>query len=350
MPTRRDMFAYLGAGLAAGLGKASVPRVAQALATTQQSAVGDPHTVALDDLHALVEHYKRTFRIAPPTALHDELLAVRMHAGSLLDCDASSRRRPDLVLTVGWRSSLLALVTHDLGDRAATLVWCADAERRSQEAGYPELAGWIAQIRLLMSFYDGRAPDAVVHARRGQQSALFGTVAHAQLIAQEMRAWALLGDAGEVANARRRAEKAISRLPADTPRHGTFSISLTEDPPYTATSLLLLGRHKEAVTATERVMDAFYSQHDANGIDAHPSGFARTYLVLALAYAGCRQVDEACAAGTKALSSARIVWSVTTLARRVDQTLTREFPDTAEARNFHERCVTLLRPSADGYQ
>jgi hypothetical protein len=65
VPTRRDVCGYLGAGLAVGLGRVAVPRVAQALAVTQQADAGDPDTPALDDLHALVKHYKQTFRVAP---------------------------------------------------------------------------------------------------------------------------------------------------------------------------------------------------------------------------------------------------------------------------------------------
>jgi len=157
-----------------------------------------------------------------------------------------------------------------------------------------------------------------------------------------MRAWALLGDAGEVARTRRRAEKAIARLPADAPRHGTFSISLAEDPPYTATSLLLLDQFQEAAKATQRVIDAFYGPRNVDGMDAHPSGFARTYLILALARAGLRDLDGAYAAGTVALRASRIVWPVTILARKVDRTLTREFPNAVEAHDFHEQYTAVI--------
>ena len=73
-----------------------------------------------------------------------------------------------------------------------------------------------------MSFYDGQAHEAVSHARRGQQVTPLGTVAHAKLVAQEMRAWALLGErqADMVSRTRRRADEAIARLPADVAKQG----------------------------------------------------------------------------------------------------------------------------------
>jgi hypothetical protein len=253
------------------------------------------------------------------------------------------------VVVAGWLSNLLALVTHDLDDRAASLVWCADAERRSRDACYPELGGWAAHTRVLMSFYDGQVHETVTQAQRGQTLAPLGTVAHAKLVAQEMRAWALIGNSDKVSNTRWRAEKAIAKLPPDTPTQGTFSISLADDPPYTATSLLLLGRHKDAVEATRRVIATFFGSC-AGGRGEHPSGFARTYLILALALAGLGKLDEAYAAGSVALETPRLVWPVAVLAGKLDRKLMRDFTDTAEVCAYHERYVAALRqnPSVGG--
>lgn len=325
-----------------------LPRVVRALEVTQQAAVSD--LAAVEDLNTVVEHYKRILRSTPPSELYDEILGVRVHAGTLLDGTRAANDRPDLVVVAGWLSNLLALVTHDLHDRAASLVWCADAERRSREACCPELGGWAAHTRVLMSFYEGQAREAVTHAQWGQQLAPLGTVAHAKLVAQEMRAWALIGNSDKVSRTRWRAEEAIAELPPDTPTQGTFSISLADDPPYTATSLLLLGRYKEAEEATRRVIATFYGPCAGEGRGEHPSGFARTYLILALALAGLGKVDEAYAAGSAALETPRLVWPVAVLASKLDRKLMRDFTDTPEACSYHERYVVALQenPSVGG--
>ena len=154
----------------------------------------------------------------------------------------------------------------------------------------------------------------------------------------------------KVSSTRWRAEKAIAKLPPYTPTQGTFSISLADDPPYTATSLLLLGRHKEAVEATRRVIATFYGSFAGEGHGEHPSGFARTYLILALALAGLGKLDEAYAAGRVALEAPRLVWPVAVLAGKLDRKLMRDFTDTAEACAYHERYVAALRqnPSVGG--
>ncbi|MGH3822945.1 MAG: hypothetical protein ACRDRA_08960 [Pseudonocardiaceae bacterium] len=325
-----------------------VPRVVRALEVTRHAAVSE--LAALEDLDTVVEHYKQTFRNTPPSELYDEILRVRIHAGSLLDGTRAANNHSDLVVAAGWLSNLLALLTHDLHDRAASLVWCADAERYSREARYPELGGWAAQTRVLMSFYDGQAREAVTHAQRGQQLAPLGTVVHAKLVAQEMRAWALIGNSDKVSSTRWRAEKAIAKLPPGTPTRGAFSISLADDPPYTATSLLLLGRYREAEEATRRVIATFYGSGTDEGRREHPSGFARTHLILALALAGLGKLDEAYAAGSVALEAPRLVWPVAVLAGKLDRTLTRDFTATAEACSYHEQYVAAMQqnPSVSG--
>ncbi|MBV9447291.1 MAG: hypothetical protein JO345_15520 [Streptosporangiaceae bacterium] len=335
---------YLGDARAQEL----VPRVVRALEVTRHAGISE--LAAPEDLDAVVEHYKQIFRSAPPSELYHEILGVRAHVGTLLDSTRAANSHSDLVVMAGWLSNLLALVTHDLHDRAASLVWCADAERRSREAHYPELEGWAAQTRALMSFYDGRAHEAVTHAQRGQQFASLGTVAHAKLVAEEMRAWALIGNSDKVSSTRWRAEKAIAQLPADTPRRGALSISLAEDPPFTATSLLLLGRYQEAVEATRRVIAIFYGSDSDEGRREHPSGFARTHLILALALAGLGELGEAHAAGCVALDVPRLTWPVAVLAGQLDQTLMRDFTHTAEACAYHERYVAAMQqnPSVGG--
>jgi hypothetical protein len=329
-----------------GDARALVPRVVHALRVTRQAAVSDP--APLEDLYTVVEHYRRTFRSTPPLELYDKILGVRVHAGTLLDGTRAANNRSDLVLVAGWLSNLLALVTHDLDDRAASLVWCADAERCGRESRYPELGGWAAHTRVLMSFYDGQAREAVTHAQRGQNLVPLGTVAHAKLVAQEMRAWALIGDSDKVSSTRRRAEQAITKLPPNTPTRGSFSISLADDPPYTATSLLLLDRHKEAVEATRRVIATFYGSCAGEGRGEHPSGFARTYLILALALAGLGKLDEAYAAGSAALEAPRLVWPVPVLAGKLDRILMCDFADTAEACAYRERYVAAMQQNPSG--
>lgn len=310
-------------------------------------SIGDDRPdIAIDSLGELVSHYSQTVCVAHPTSVYDELLGVRSYAGTLIDrVGRSVRNRSDLASVVGWLSCLLAVVTCDMGDHPAALLWCADAERRSQEAGHPEIAAWATHTRVMIAFYQGLARKAVALAERGQHLAPGGSVVYAKLAAQEMRAWALLGNLEGMEQARGRAAQAMAKLSSDAAVTGTFSIPLAEDPPYTATSLLLVNRFHDAASATERVIETVYGT-EASNRTGMPSSYARSLLILALAHAGLWRVDSAAAAGCAALESAPLVWPTMVLAGKLDRTLTRGFAGTAEVADYHARYVDATSRTA----
>jgi hypothetical protein len=337
---RRSLLAAGNVAVADAVLSAST-RVLQALNIAIADNTDDLGAAA-DSFDELVAHYSQTLGALPPTMVYDDLLSVRTHAGWLLDRHGAARRRSDVVAAAGWLSNLLAVATSYLGDHAAALVWCGDAERRGREAGHLELSGWATLTKATIAYYQGEARRSVALASQGQKVAPIGTAVHAKLAAQEMRARAMLGDAGGMERAKHRATKAIAKLPSGVAESGVFSITQDEDPPYTATSLLLVRRFGEAVSATNRVIDAVYRSEPREGGE-QSSNYARTLLILGLAHAGLRHVDEAAAAGEAALESARPVWPTMVLAGKLDQILTRDFAGTAEATDYHSRYLDAAR-------
>jgi transcriptional regulator with XRE-family HTH domain len=310
---------------------------------------GDPAgpDIGADGLAELVPYYAYALAVAPSAGVYGELLSARSFAGSLLGRSAP-RQRPDLTVTAGWLSSLLAISAADLGDHAAAAVWCTDTERRGRDAAYPELLGWAALTRSLMAWYQGDPLASAAAAGRGQADGRPGSVAHVKLAAQEMRCRAMLGDAAGMAEARRRAAAAMAQLGPPNPAASVYSVPRAEDPPYTATSLLLAGRYAEAAQMTRRIIDTAYHQQSRAPGD-QPTNYARTLLILALAAARLGELDEALAAGTAALECGRVVWPTIVLAAKLDQALAGQFPAAAYAADFHARYLeagtTLALPA-----
>ncbi|NRQ33939.1 helix-turn-helix transcriptional regulator [Nonomuraea sp. NN258] len=312
-------------------------RVVQAL-----NVIGnDRLSSVVDSLGELIDHYALTICSQPPADVYDELLTVRTYASAILDTAGSAPLRTELVIANGWLSHLLSVAACDLGEHAAARVWCCDAEHRGQEAGQPELAAWAALTKAMIAWYQGQPRQSAVLAAKGRQSAPRGTVIHAKLASQEMRAAATAGDATGMAAARREAGQAIATLPPRTPEVGAFSIALAEDPPYTATSLLFLGHHREAVTATKRVIQSVY-QPEARHRGEHPSGYARSLLILALAQAALGHLDESTAAAHAALAGTRPAWPTMVLAGKLDQALTQHFAHARQAADYHTRYLQAL--------
>ena len=292
--------------------------------------------IASEGLAEMVSHYATVLSVAPSAAVYDDLLSVRSFAGSLLGRRAPPAQRPDLTVTAGWLSSLLSISAADIGDHAAALVWCADTERRGRDAGYPELQGWAALTRALIAYYQGQPRHSAAVARRGQETAPLGTVAHAKLAAQEMRSLAMLGDPAGMAEARRRAAAAVGKLTPAAATIGVYSIQRADDPPYTATSFLLVKRYQDAAETTRHLIETGYSPQSGTPGN-QPTYFARTLLILALAEAGLGRVDEASAAGSAAVACGRLVWPTMVLAARLDRFLTRSYPQAEDAADYHAR-------------
>lgn len=144
----------------------------------------------------------------------------------------------------------------------------------------------------------------------------------------------MLGDAAGMAKARNRAAAAMAQLGPPAPAASVYSVPRAEDPPYTATSLLLAGRYAEAAQMTRQIIDTAYRPQSRAPGD-QPTNYARTLLVLALAAAGLGELDEAVTAGTTALECGRVVWPTIVLAGKLDQALAGQFPAAADAADFH---------------
>jgi hypothetical protein len=311
-------------------------RAVEALQITMTGDSAGPDLGA-DGLAELVAHYAHSIAVAPSAAIYGELVSARSFAGGLLS-HAAPRLQADLTVTTGWLSSLLAITAADLGDHAAAAIWCTDTERRGRDANYPELLGWTALTRSLIAWYQGEPLRSAAIAQRGQADGLPGSVAHAKLAAHEMRCLAMLGDTDGMTAARDRAATAMAQLSPSAPATGVYSVPRAEDPPYTATSLLLVGKHAEAAQMTRRLIDTAYRPQSRAPGD-QPTTYARTLLILALATAGLGELEEAATAGAAALQCGPVVWSTMMLAGKLDQSLTQQFPGAARTADFHDRCI-----------
>jgi transcriptional regulator with XRE-family HTH domain len=314
------------------------PARSGAVEALEVSMSTDPDSldVGSDGLAELVPYYAHALAVSPSATMYGELLSARSFAGTLLG--RSHRQRRDLMVTAGWLSSLLAISASDLGDHAAAIIWCADTERRGRETGYRELLGWAALTRSLIAWYQGDPLGAAAAASRGQAAGQAGSVAHAKLAAQEMRCRAMLGDEAGMASARHAAAAAMMQIGPSAPASGVYSVPRDDDPPYTATSLLLAGQHAEAAEMTRRLIQTAYRPQTRAPRD-QPTNYARTLLILALAAAGLGELDEAAAAGVAALAAGRLVWPTLVLASQLDQSLTRRFPADKHTADFHARYI-----------
>jgi len=337
VPTRRKVLDWLRKGATAGVADRLLAALGSdaidAIEANRRAGATSLAPGTVERLGQLTEHYQRAYGASSPNVLHAELLVMRLYVGSLLDRKLTLTEHRDLVVLTGLLSALLGLASFDCGDRAAALAWCDDAKERGTEAGHPAIVAWSYEPRVLVAYYGGQPKEAVVAAQAGRRSARCGTVAHARLALQEMRAVARTCDASAATEARGRAEHALAKLPAKAPRSGTFlGVDERTLPAFTVMAHLDLGQHGDAEQLAGQLLDTC-------DFTDWPTGYALRRLDRGIARAQLGRLDEAIGDGMQALDTRRLASSVVARAGELDATLQRGFPGAVEARDFHERYV-----------
>lgn len=342
---RRGLLATTGATALEVALTSSPMRTLQALEiVTADSA--DSLGVAIDCLNELVPHYSNSLATSSPDSIFSDLIQCRHYSSKLLQNGTlPPSKRAELTVNAGWLSNLLAVATSYMGDHGSAVIWCVDAERRGRESGNKEIAAWAAFTRAMIAYYQGDMNRTIEAASNGLQIAPRRSVVRARLSSHAMRAHATQGNEESAISAKGEASKAIAELPASIAQDGVFSIALSEEPPYTATSLLLSGRFKEASAVTRKVLRDAYSNEQPSQ-PAKSSNHARTLLTLGLSEAGLGNIDEAASAGRSALDSDNLVWPTLVLAGKLNRALRQgrnANSTTVEYHNLYHDALTEYR-------
>lgn len=338
VPTRREVVGYLSAGMAAVVADRMLNHpIVAALDAKHRAGGSSLGPGAVEDLAQTVESFRLSYGRTRPERLEPDLIATRQYIGSLLTGKLTLDQHRELVVLAGWLSALLGLASFDLGNYAAAAIWCRDAEDRALEARHRELAAWSRDPLAIMAFYLDRPAEAIEHTRAGRAYAPRKSAAWAVHAAQEMRALARFGPSrqAEFTRARRRAERAIDRLPLAANTGYTFrAVHHATVPFFTAASLVMLENYQDAVPLAEQLVKQSESK-------SSPTGLALYRIEHALALAGLGHLDEAVATGRQVFEAPRLVKSIVNRAGDLDSALQRKFPQATETRDFHEQYVSV---------
>ncbi len=316
------------------------PPIDQVLAIAA-SGSGNTVRATADDLGQLVHHYSRELFHGHPADSYAQLTLARQFAGTVLDgARSTATDTEDLAAATGWISILLAMAASHQGHSTASIIWSSDAERMSIRSGNTEIAAWAALTRAVTAYYQGDVHTSAAIAGSARQLSAKGTAVHAKLAAHEMRSWATAGNLDAMMKAKQAAAESIGRHRPST-TNTVFSLVPSEEPPYTATSFLALGRYQDALATTNRVLESGYRPISGNP-SRQPTAYARTLMVLALAHVGLGDGEAAADIGHKALSSAPEVWPTLVLARSLDSRLHHDFGRMPIVHDFHARYLQAV--------
>ncbi|WP_132147360.1 helix-turn-helix domain-containing protein [Kribbella antiqua] len=161
----------------------------------QRMQASDTSAQTLDALQSTIEELCCQYNYRDALDLRREAHDWLQHVGGLLRRPVGLKAHRELLVAGGWLALLAGCVEYDLGLRSAAESTRTAALQLGLEAGHPEIAGWGHEMTAWFALTQGRFRQAVEAAQRGQAVAQTSSV-HVQLIAQEAKARARLGEAG----------------------------------------------------------------------------------------------------------------------------------------------------------
>lgn len=166
----------------------------------------------LDTLQATVADLCCQYPYRDATELRTEAHGWLDQLGKLLHKSVGLREHTELLAGAGWLALLVGCLEYDLGMRGAAEATRTAARQLGEEAGHSEIVGWTYEMSAWFALTQGRYTDVITAARTGQ-AADKGHGVHVQLIAQEAKAHARLGDLAALRDDLDRGRKVLDRLP-----------------------------------------------------------------------------------------------------------------------------------------
>ena len=254
------------------------------------------------------------------------------HVGGLLRRPVGLRAHAELLVVAGWLALLTGCVEYDLGMRAAAESTRAAALQLGTEADHGEIIGWGHEMAAWFALTQGRMRNVVAAAEAGKLAARHTSV-HVQLIAQEAKARARLGER-DLAALLDSGRELLDRLPyPDRPDHH-FKVDPAKWTYYAMDVHRIAGQDDLA----EQYASACIEQNTApDGRELSPMRIAESRLALGVVATRAGDLERAVDLGLQAMASSRQSRpSLLMVAGELEQELARRYPGEPLAETFRE--------------
>jgi transcriptional regulator with XRE-family HTH domain len=293
------------------------------LVSRLQASDTTPNTI--EALHSTVEElccqYNRRDALELRTETHEWL----QYVGSLLRRPVGLRAHTDLLVAGGWLALLAGCVEYDLGMGTAAESTRVAAAQLGSEAHHPEIVGWGHEMTAWFALTQGRFRQAVDASRRGQASAQ-GTSVQVQLIAQEAKARARLGESG-LTNLLESGRDLLAELPYPDRPDNHFKVDPAKWDYY---SMDIHRMAQDNIRATEYATSVIHDNIAPDGTELSPMRISECRLTLAFVAGREGDLQEAVGQGVEGLKDGRqSKVHLRMIASELDQELRRRFPGEA---------------------
>lgn len=302
-------------------------------------AASDTSPATVEALNATAYGLCCDYSWRDPTDLRREAL-VWLRQVVQLRRSAGLREHRELLTAAGWLGLLVGCLEYDLGMRTVADASRAAALSLADAAGNTEIAGWAWEMTAWFALTQGRFGDAVTAARAGQDVAGESHSVTVQLIGQEAKALARLGNVDAVRSTLDRGRDLLDRFerPARPDHH--FVVDPDKWTFYAMDAYRLAGADDSAAHHAREVIALGLGP---DGSEKSPMRVAEARLTLAVTAARAGDLDQAVEIGLEAFGAARrSLPSLLLVAGEVDVELWRRYPKEPGTQRFREalRAIT----------
>jgi len=249
----------------------------------------------------------------------------------------------EILNLAGWLALLVGCVEYDLGQRSAAETTRRAALSLGTDAGNTDIAGWAHEMRAWVALTTGDYRSVIAAARAGTQVAPRRGVA-VQLAAQEVKAWARIGDRRQTEVALDRGRQLLESLEQPTNLDHHFVVDPSKFDFYAMDAYRLLGEDRLAETYADEVIRV---GTDFDGTERMPMRIAEARITRGVVAARDGDVQRAVAEGEHALQGDRkSLPSLLMVSRELAALIRKQYGDNEDGRLYLEHLRDLNRDSA----
>ncbi|MFI5710710.1 helix-turn-helix domain-containing protein [Kribbella sp. NPDC051620] len=298
----------------------------------QRMQASDTTAGTLESLHSTVEELCCQYNHRDALGLRQEAHSWLQHVAGLLRRPVGLKAHADLLVAGGWLALLAGCVEYDLGMRTAAESTRTAAMQLGLEAGHPEIAGWGHEMTAWFALTQGRFRQAVDAAQRGQAVAQRSSV-HVQLIAQEAKAKARLGES-DLHAVLENGKEILNRLPYPDRPDNHFKIDPAKWDYYAMDVHRIAGDNDLASQYARTVIN---DNITPDGHELSPMRVSECRITLGIVAGREGDLEQAVGLGISGLKDGRqSKVHLQMIAGELDQELRRRFPSEGLVTEFEE--------------
>ena len=248
------------------------------------------------------------------------------------------RQHREILVLAGWVALLVGCVEYDTGNRHAAETTRQAALSLGMEADHGEIIAWAHEMRAWINLTTGDYHGVVAATRAGTEVTPHHSVA-VQLLAQEAKAWARIGDRRQTEVALDKGRRLLESLPYPENLDHHFVVDPTKFDFYAMDCYRTLADNKMAETLADEVIHA---STDFDGRERAPMRLAEARMTLGVVRAREGDLEGAVDQGVRALHGGRkSLPSLLMVSRDLTKVLNERYSAETETRDYLDQLAAL---------